>query len=78
MLCFGNNNEEGEQQPAPKLNIKNYLNVVFYILNIIVTFGIGTLGWSGQPTNGELSEKYQVRLHKILVLQITLSSHYLY
>jgi len=41
------------------LNFKNYGNLIFYILNILITFGVGTLGWTGTPTNGELSEKYQ-------------------
>eukprot|EP00542_Grammatophora_oceanica_P019214 CAMPEP_0194029358 /NCGR_PEP_ID=MMETSP0009_2-20130614/3096_1 /TAXON_ID=210454 /ORGANISM="Grammatophora oceanica, Strain CCMP 410" /LENGTH=308 /DNA_ID=CAMNT_0038668989 /DNA_START=33 /DNA_END=959 /DNA_ORIENTATION=+ len=58
MLCCKNNND-GDGEPAPKLNHKNYLNVIFYILNTVITFGIGTLGWTGTPDNGELSEKYQ-------------------
>jgi hypothetical protein len=41
------------------LNIKNYLNLVFFIINVLITFGIGQLGWAGTPDNGELSEKYQ-------------------
>lgn len=54
MLCF-NNNLDGES--APKLNHKNYLNAIFYIINIVITFGIGTLGCGGTPTNADLSEK---------------------
>jgi benzodiazapine receptor len=44
--------------PVP-LNKKNYLNLAFYVLNIVVTYGVGNLGWLGTPTNGELSDKYQ-------------------
>lgn len=44
---------------SPRLNFKNYGNLIFYVFNIIVTFGIGQLGWLGTPDNGELSEKYQ-------------------
>lgn len=40
-------------------NVLNYLNLTFYILNTIITFGVGTLGLLGTPDQGELSEKYQ-------------------
>ena len=42
-----------------RLNFKNILNVLAYIANIILTYGVGTAGWLGTPTNGELSDKYQ-------------------
>mmetsp|Transcript_19528 Transcript_19528/g.27812 ORF Transcript_19528/g.27812 Transcript_19528/m.27812 type:complete len:331 (+) Transcript_19528:138-1130(+) len=45
-----------ETQP---LNIKNYANVAAYILNTIFTYGVGTAGMTGRPTNAELSDKYQ-------------------
>lgn len=35
-------------------------NTIAFVLNVLVTYGIGTLGWFGTPTNAELSEKYQV------------------
>jgi len=47
-----------EAVSAP-LNTKNYLNLVFYILNIYFTYGIGSYGWFGSQTNGELSAIYQ-------------------
>jgi hypothetical protein len=34
-------------------------NVVAYIVNLVTTYGVGTLGWFGAATNAELSEKYQ-------------------
>lgn len=47
-----------ENTRAP-LNHKNYLNLVAYILNITLVYGIGNAGWLGTPDNGELSRKYQ-------------------
>lgn len=44
---------------SSSINKLNILNVVFYVINIIITYGVGTLGWLGNGTNGELSEKYQ-------------------
>jgi len=41
-----------------KLSTLNYLNVVAYILNTVVTFAVGLFGVLGTPTNGELSAKY--------------------
>lgn len=35
------------------------LNVLAYILNTVITYGFGALGWMGAKTNSELSEKYQ-------------------
>ena len=45
--------------PPAKINHKNMLNLFFYIFNIVFTYGVGTNGWLGNGTNGELSEKYQ-------------------
>lgn len=41
------------------LNKLNYLNLAFFILNIVVTYGVGNLGWLAGATNSELSDKYQ-------------------
>ena len=43
----------------PPLNHKNYLNLIAYILNITLVYGVGNAGWLGTPDNGELSRKYQ-------------------
>lgn len=43
-----------DQQSLQKLN---YLNVVAYLLNVLVTYGVGVSGRF--PTNNELSIKYQ-------------------
>lgn len=57
---IGNTNKEDTTNGQRiGLNYKNYCNLIFYIINIIVTFGIGQFGWLGTPNNGELSEKYQ-------------------
>jgi hypothetical protein len=53
-----NNSADGEELPA-KLNVKNFLNIFAYAVNVLFTFGIGNAGWVGNGTNGELSEKYQ-------------------
>ena len=45
--------------PPAKINHKNILNLLAYIFNIVFTYGIGTNGWLGNGTNGDLSEKYQ-------------------
>jgi hypothetical protein len=42
-----------------RLTSLNILNVLAYIINAVVTFGIGVSGLGGFPTNAELSEKYQ-------------------
>lgn len=54
--CFSSSSEAS---PPQKLNIKNFLNLAAYCLNIIFTYGVGTAGWLDTPTNGELSDKYQ-------------------
>lgn len=43
----------------PPLNRKNYINLIAYILNIVLVYGVGNAGWLGTPTNGDLSAKYQ-------------------
>lgn len=37
----------------------NLLNLVAYVINVAVTYGIGMAGILGQPTNQEMSLKYQ-------------------
>jgi translocator protein len=41
------------------LNRLNYINAAAYILNVLVTYGIGSAGYLNRPTNAELSDKYQ-------------------
>ena len=53
--------ERNDQEMAtPPLNQKNWLNLVSYLLNFIITYGVGTLGWLGNGNNAQLSEEYQV------------------
>uniref|UniRef100_A0A7S2LGL1 Uncharacterized protein n=1 Tax=Leptocylindrus danicus TaxID=163516 RepID=A0A7S2LGL1_9STRA len=47
--------EEGQDN---QINQKNILNAVAYVVNLIVTYGIGVLGIGGLPNNSELSDKY--------------------
>jgi benzodiazapine receptor len=42
-----------------KLTLLNYLNVICFTANVVITYGVGVLGLGGLQTNGELSEKYQ-------------------
>jgi hypothetical protein len=56
--------KEAKTQTELQLNFKNFLNLIAYILNIMVVygmmmFGINNTGWIGTPYNGELSRKYQ-------------------
>ena len=44
---------------ASRLNCLNYTNIVAYVLNVVVTYGIGVGGILDLPTNDELSAKYQ-------------------
>merc|ERR1740130_1494215 len=44
---------------STSLNKFNYLNLLAYAVNVFVTFGIGIFGITGQPSNSELSAKYQ-------------------
>ena len=44
-----------------KLNAVNYLNLIAFIVNIVITYGIGTAGWGGTQSNSEVSDKYQVK-----------------
>jgi hypothetical protein len=41
------------------LTVLNFLNVLAYIANVAVTYGIGVAGFAGTATNAELSAKYQ-------------------
>ncbi len=50
---------EEHEESSPRLNHKNYGNIIFFVLNTLFTYGIGNAGWVGTPDNGELSRKYQ-------------------
>jgi len=50
---------DDDNETAPSLSDKNVLNVIFYILNIIITYGIDVAGWFGAGSNGFISAKYQ-------------------
>lgn len=50
---------EEKQDTKQPLSPKNVLNLVAYILNITLVYGLGNAGWLGTPNNGELSRKYQ-------------------
>jgi len=43
-----------------KLNVYNYLNIIGYVINFLITFGVGTLAIiPGAMDIGDLSDKYQ-------------------
>jgi hypothetical protein len=48
-----------EMEEKPRLNMKNWLNLAFYIFNCVFTFGVGNFGWFGNGDNGEISREYQ-------------------
>ena len=56
--------EDGDDGSETKFNALNYVNVISYLLNVLFTYGIGTLGWIGHGNNAILSEEYQVRRSK--------------
>lgn len=45
---------------SKELSALNWINLVAFVLNVGVTYGVGVLGWIGNGTNAQLSEKYQV------------------
>ena len=47
------------QATMANLSLLNYMNVIAYIANVAVTYGIGSLGLFGMNTNTVLSAKYQ-------------------
>lgn len=51
--------DQATETANPHPNKLNWLNPVFYILNFVITYGVGTKGWLGNGSNAELSEKYQ-------------------
>lgn len=52
--------EEKSANTTPSLNILNFLNLLFYVANILVTYLVGNAGLNGLPTNADQSLKYQV------------------
>lgn len=68
MSLFSTMSSSTNQVVAPSattntsLNVYNLANVLGYVLNVIIVFGFGSLGWGDRPTNGELSDKYQTIL----------------
>jgi len=52
-------NSVQKNQHDTSLNKYNILNLIAYLVNCFVTFGIGTFGLANRPTNGDISDKYQ-------------------
>ncbi|KAL9180582.1 hypothetical protein ACHAXT_011035 [Thalassiosira profunda] len=50
--------EEGGAAKPP-ITHKHWINLVSYVANITLVYGVGNAGWLGTPDNGELSDKYQ-------------------
>jgi hypothetical protein len=47
-------------EEKPSLNAKNWLNLFFYVFNIVFPFGVSTFNWFGGETNSNLSLMYPV------------------
>lgn len=45
------NNNTSEKETS--FNKFNAINLLAYIFNVVVTFGVGTFGWVGNGTNGD-------------------------
>ena len=56
----GNNNEDDSDSHHHFGRRLHWWNVLAFVLNVLVTYGVGTMGWFGTATNMEISEKYQV------------------
>jgi hypothetical protein len=52
-------NDVDDASAKKNLNALNYLNLLFYISNIVVVYLVGTSGLFGLPSNADQSEKYQ-------------------
>ena len=59
----GNKHDAKVEEPH-KLNVVNYLNLSFYVVNILFVNLIGSAGLGGLPSNAEQSAKYQVRFRR--------------
>lgn len=59
VLLATGNMQRNSYSETEKVNKKNILNIVFFLLNAIIINVVGSLGIFGLPTNTELSEKYQ-------------------
>lgn len=55
----GSNIESTLKNGKESLNYKNFGNVVAYAANVVLTYGIGNLGWLGTQSTGDLSDRYQ-------------------
>ena len=59
----GSGDKEVDEQPTkPRLNLLNYLNLVFYIANVLIINLVGSAGLGELPTNAEQSLIYQVSI----------------
>jgi hypothetical protein len=61
MQSNNNNDNSGSvvESTPQRLRAWHYGNVLAYVMNVLITYGIGVGGLFDRPTNGELSEKYQ-------------------
>eukprot|EP00590_Aulacoseira_subarctica_P006050 CAMPEP_0172416750 /NCGR_PEP_ID=MMETSP1064-20121228/3251_1 /TAXON_ID=202472 /ORGANISM="Aulacoseira subarctica , Strain CCAP 1002/5" /LENGTH=316 /DNA_ID=CAMNT_0013154633 /DNA_START=74 /DNA_END=1024 /DNA_ORIENTATION=- len=58
-IVASDDKEVDEQPTKPRLNLLNYLNLLFYIANVLIINLVGTAGLGDLPTNAEQSSKYQ-------------------
>jgi len=56
---IGDPEENLFEEQNPSLNLINVVNALGYIINTVFTYGVGTAGIFGLPTNADLSKKYQ-------------------
>lgn len=68
--------EEKSANTTPSLNILNFLNLLFYVANILVTYLVGNAGLNGLPTNADQSLKYQVS-PAVIVLSLLITPVYM-
>lgn len=44
--------------PSTPVTQYNLINLAAYLINIIITFGVGSYGWFHRPTNGDIAQLY--------------------
>uniref|UniRef100_A0A7S2UKQ1 Uncharacterized protein n=1 Tax=Attheya septentrionalis TaxID=420275 RepID=A0A7S2UKQ1_9STRA len=58
----GSRNAISTETGRPKIHIRNYLNILAFVANAVVAYGVGVGGWGGGLTNAQVSALYPTLL----------------
>lgn len=61
-MASPHNSKDDSRRESRSINRFNVINMLSYVVNLAIVYGIGTLSWTGQPNNSELSAKHQTIL----------------